>query len=207
MKAENLPALAGSNGYAPGIRVEGIGASEFDQETNHSSLNFHDLLFIVFRHKWKIFVCASAGIIAAAAVYLFAPPVYESEAKLFVRYVVDKSAIDGIDPQIKTPNPQNDSLINSEIEILSSSDSIRKVAEAVGVERIASDSKGDASIEKAIHNIYRALSVAAIKGTNIISVSFRSGDPKLPMQVLQEVINRYFDKHLEVHRTIGAFDF
>ena len=27
------------------------------------------------------------------------------------------------------------------------------------------------------------------------------------MPILQELVKRYFDKHLEVHRSIGAFDF
>ncbi len=82
------------------------------------ALNLHEILFILFRHKWKILLCAAAGMLAAAAVYFLLPPAYESEAKLFVRYVVDKSAIDGLDSQIKTPNPQTDTLINSEVEIL-----------------------------------------------------------------------------------------
>jgi uncharacterized protein involved in exopolysaccharide biosynthesis len=43
--------------------------SEAEYEAQRSGLNFNDVLFILFRHKWKIFLCAAAGVVAAAAVY------------------------------------------------------------------------------------------------------------------------------------------
>ena len=61
-----------------------------------SSLNLQDILYVLFRHKWKIITCATIGSCAAAAVFLLFPTVYESQAKLLVRYVVDTSAIDQV---------------------------------------------------------------------------------------------------------------
>ena len=57
-------------------------------------LNVQDILYVLFKHKWKILLCAAIGIGAAAAVFFRSPTVYESQAKLLVRYVVDTSAID-----------------------------------------------------------------------------------------------------------------
>jgi succinoglycan biosynthesis transport protein ExoP len=208
MKDENLPALTARNGHLATTASEGFSTPELEQrEAAQSGMNVQDILFILFRHKWKTLLCAVAGLLGAAAVYFLLPPVYESEAKLFVRYVVDKSAIDGIDSAIKMPNPQTDTLINSEVEILTSSDLAREVAQAIGVERLVPGAGPNATIEKATQNIFRALDVSVVKGTNIISVSYRSGNPNLPMPILQELVKRYFDKHLEVHRSIGAFDF
>ena len=93
------------------------------------------------------------------------------------------------------------------MEILTSSDLAREVAQAIGVERLVPGAGANATIEKATQNIFRALDVSVVKGTNIISVSYRSSDPNLPMPIVQEIVKRYFDKHLEVHRSIGAFDF
>ena len=45
-----------------------------------------DILFAVFKHKWKILVGALIGFLAAFAVLTFYAPVYESHAKLLVRY-------------------------------------------------------------------------------------------------------------------------
>ena len=55
--------------------------------------------------------------------------------------------------------------------------------------------------------ILKNLEVTVVKGSNIISVSYKNKDPKLAIQVLQELVNRYFDKHLEIHRSLGGFDF
>jgi uncharacterized protein involved in exopolysaccharide biosynthesis len=207
MNTDTLPAITGRNGHVPYMTSEGLPMSDFEPEANSSGLNFHDILFILFRHKWKILICTAAGLLAAAAIYFFLPPVYESEAKLFVRYVVDNSAVDGLESQIKTPNPQTDTLINSEVEILTSSDLIRQVAESVGVDRLVPNAGSKATIDKAVENIFHGLDVSVVKGTNIIIAAFKSGDQKLPMPILQQLVERYFDKHLAVHRSVGAFDF
>ena len=49
--------------------------------------------------------------------------------------------------------------------------------------------------------------VTALKGTNIIMVSYKNPDPELATLVLKELISRYFTKHLDVHRSADAFNF
>src|SRR4029453_10283178 len=51
------------------------------------------------------------------------------------------------------------------------------------------------------------LNVISSKGSNIIFVSYKNHDPQMATLVLQELLSRYFVKHLEVHRSAGAFDF
>ena len=38
-------------------------------------------------------------------------------------------------------------------------------------------------------------------------ISYKNRDPQIATLVLQELLSRYFVKHLEVHRSAGAFDF
>jgi uncharacterized protein involved in exopolysaccharide biosynthesis len=172
------------------------------------SLKLNDVLFILFRHKWKIFLCATAGIAAAVAVYLLLPPLYESQAKLLVRYVVERSTVDALDNSVKTPGSENMNLIKSEVEILTSLDLVMQVAEAVGVERLLRGSSVKDMKAEAVRSILRNLHVTAVSETNIISLSYKNTDPELAVQVLKELVSRYFDKHLEVHRSAtGAFDF
>ena len=179
-----------------------------EDESPQSGLKLNDILFILFRHKWKIILCAATGFVAAAAIYFFLPSLYESQAKLLVRYVVDRSAVDGLDSTAKELGSlPSDNVINSEVEILTSSDLAMQVAETIGVERLLPNSGGKGKIADAARSIEINLQVMAIKGSNIISVSYRNKDPKLAMDVLQEIVTRYFDKHLEVHRSAGAFDY
>jgi polysaccharide biosynthesis transport protein len=207
MKPEKLPAITEDSDHLSAMQVESMNMSDSASEAPRSGLGTYDILFILFKHKWKILMCASGGLLAAAGLYFLLPPMYESQAKLLVRYVVDKSAVDGLDSSSKTMGSPTEGAINSEVEILTSTDLTMQVADAVGVERLAKESGVKATTADVAESIFKGLKVAPVKETNIISVAYQNEDPKLAMQVLQELVTRYFDKHLEVHRSIGAFDF
>jgi uncharacterized protein involved in exopolysaccharide biosynthesis/Mrp family chromosome partitioning ATPase len=166
-------------------------------------LNVHDILYVLFKHKWKILVSAAIGIGAAAAVLFLYPPVYESQAKLLVRYVVDRSTID----QVESKTPGSENLINSEVEILTSWDLATQVAKALGPNRLLPQSGDAADISQAARAVLKGLAVNALRGTNIILVSYKNRDPELSAVVLKELLTRYFTKHLEVHRSADAFNF
>ena len=170
------------------------------------SLTVHDILYVFFKHKWKILLCAAAGICAAAAAYFLRTPVFESEAKLLVRYVVDTSAIDQVDSRA-TIGSSSENLINSEVEILTSWDLAMQVAKAVGPARLLPQSEDATDIAKAARIIRSDMMVTALRGTNIIMVSYKNRDPELATLVLKELISRYFTKHLDVHRSADAFNF
>src|ERR1017187_3556392 len=52
-----------------------------------------DIYFVVFRHKWKIIILTSLGLVAAAVFYFTKQPLYQSEAEIFIRYVTDSHAL------------------------------------------------------------------------------------------------------------------
>ena len=106
-------------------------------------MDAQSILLAIFRHKWKILLLTLLGIAAAATYYTLMPPVFESSAKLLVRYVLERSAIDSVDSKGGAGgNMNNDSTINSELEILTSWDLAAEVAEAIGIERLATKSSG-----------------------------------------------------------------
>src|SRR5438034_11248842 len=92
-------------------------------ELQHSSLNISDILSALFKHKRNILVCVAAGLVAGMAVYLFYPPVYQSEAKLLVRYVLERSSIDAIESALGSASLAQaaaEDLLRSEAEIRTS---------------------------------------------------------------------------------------
>src|SRR5207245_4730422 len=132
------------------------------------------------------------------------------KAKLLVRYLVERSTVDAID------NPTNsgslmgtgrDNVLGSEVEILSSWDLAVEAADAVGPKRLLPNATGVPTKEAAAGTISAGLKVFTYPQSNIIFVSYSNGDPELATLVLNELVNRYFNKHLEVHRSAGAFDF
>jgi uncharacterized protein involved in exopolysaccharide biosynthesis/Mrp family chromosome partitioning ATPase len=177
-------------------------------DVQHPSLNRHDILFALFKHKWKILLCAGAGLAAAATVYFFYPPVYASQAKLLVRYVVERSAVDPIDNTRGSAGlgQASENVLGSEGEILTSWDLAVQTAEAIGPKRLLPSERAPTK-EAAARTIAVGLEMNIHKGTNIIFVSYKNRDPQLTALVLSELVNRYFNKHLEVHRSTGAFDF
>ena len=67
---------------------------------------------------------------------------------------------------------------------------------------------GDAAnVNAGAYVVNAGLDVQARKGSDILFVSYTNSDPNLTTLVLNELVNRYFVKHLEVHRSAEAFDF
>src|SRR5438094_1935431 len=182
--------------------------NQIRETPHHSAMHLSDILFALFKRKWTIILCALLGLIAAAAYCYLFPPAYQSQAKLLVRYVLERSAVDSIDNTTR-PNQSSsgglkttDTVIDAEVQILTSSDLAIQVADAIGPKRFGTPSK-----EAAAGAILSGLQVTPSKGSDVILVSYQNRDPQLATVVLQELLSRYFVKHLEVHRSAGAFDF
>jgi polysaccharide biosynthesis transport protein len=184
---------------------------EHRTEPEHSNFSLNNLLFALFRWKRTILGLTIFGLIAAGAVYFFYPAVYESDARLLVRYVLERSGYDPVD----TLSGQGtrggagltiDAVIAAEVSILTSWDLSVQVAEALGPNRVLPDSKSP-SVVSAAAAINSGLSTTTSKGSNIIAVAYQNKKPEVATAVLNELVTRYFTKHLEVHRSAGAFDF
>jgi len=180
-------------------------------EPEPSNLNLSSILLAVFKWKKTVLISTLAGAIVAAAVYLLWPHSYESDAALLVRYVLDRSAVDpettGAGAVGSLATKTNDTFINAEVSILTSWDLAVQVAEALGPKRVLADAKGNPSINEAAGAIFSGLKVVSTKNSNVIQVSYTNSRPEVATLVLNELVNRYFTKHLEVHRSAGAFDF
>jgi uncharacterized protein involved in exopolysaccharide biosynthesis/Mrp family chromosome partitioning ATPase len=184
---------------------------EHHKEAEPSNLNLSSILLAIFKRKKIILISTAAGAIAAAAVFHFWPRSYESDATLLVRYVLDRSAVD---PESRdgssvgsVATKTTDTFINAEVSILQSWDLAVQVAEALGPKRVLPGAKGNPGISDAAGAISSGLKVVTTKNSNVIQVSYTDSRPGVAVLVLNELVNRYFTKHLEVHRSAGAFDF
>jgi uncharacterized protein involved in exopolysaccharide biosynthesis/Mrp family chromosome partitioning ATPase len=168
-------------------------------------ITFADVLFAIFRHKWKILVMAGAGIIAAAVLPFVMPSMYQSEAKLFVKYVVESKSPGQVgSASLVTADEGN--AINTEMEILTSLDLAQQVADLVGPEKILAKAGGGTNRYVAAALIHKNLIPDAAKGSKVIRVTFKHRDPDVVQSVLKQVIDAYLTRHEEVHRHVGAFD-
>src|SRR3989440_4652182 len=184
---------------------------EHRTEPESSNLNLRNILFAIFKWKRIILGFALLGIVAAAGIYFFYPAVYESDARLLVRYVLERSGVDPVDAISGQGGKSgtgitSDGVIAAEVSIITSWDLSVQVAEALGPNRVLPNVKAP-TVLGAAAAINSGLSTTTAKGSNIIGVSYQNQKPEVATAVLNELVSRYFTKHLEVHRSAGAFDY
>jgi uncharacterized protein involved in exopolysaccharide biosynthesis/Mrp family chromosome partitioning ATPase len=169
-------------------------------------LTLSDIYFTVFRHKRKIILCAALGIVAAVAMYKLDAPPYQSEAKLFVRYIISENKALGPttnDATAKSPDQRGETIMKSEEEILGSLDIAKQVAEAIGAEKILAKAGGGNNLGTAVALVKNGLSIYLAPASSVITVNFRHPDPEIVQPVLREVIERYRKLHVETHTANG----
>jgi len=172
-------------------------------------LTVGDFYYIIFRHKWKILLISGFGVLAAAGLISLTPVRYHSEARLFVKYVVENktpSSAAPSDSKVRTPDERGDTIINTEQEVLSSFDLAKEVAQAVGPDRILGEPGGGTNLSEAATLVERNLTVDVPKNSTVIHLVFAHRDPVITRQVLESVINVYYKLHLKVHGQVGVFD-
>ena len=195
-----------------------------------SGLSLGDVFYVLGKHKWKIIVPTLLALAAGAAYYFRAPVFhYESHAKLLVRYVLNRNAIDDAD-STATPGATRgvDSVMNSQVAILTSRDLARTVVEALKGRKASSgspqDEDGRALIEadpkflariapgysgvaletEATTVIMENLTAEAPRGGNILDLTFKHKDPEVATRVLDYVVKQYLAVHLAIYRSKAA---
>ncbi|MBP8260305.1 MAG: hypothetical protein KA118_11640 [Verrucomicrobia bacterium] len=171
-------------------------------------MNLDDVLYALFRHKWLIFFFTLLGIGAAAYLYLTRPMTYRSEARLIVRYVRDSKTMDASpnSAQVSSPDSRGENILNNEVEILTSFDLARQVAELVGAEKILGSASGSTNPVAAAVAVQKGLVVEIPRKSNSIRLAFEHTDPETAQTILRHAIDLYRRKHAEVHRALGFAD-
>jgi uncharacterized protein involved in exopolysaccharide biosynthesis/Mrp family chromosome partitioning ATPase len=179
-----------------------------ERQNQAAGLNLADIYYILFRHKWKIILLSAAGFLAAALVYLTQPASYTSEAKLFIRYILESRVPSGIagDTQTKTLDTEGANIINSEIEIIKSLDLAVQVAEAIGPEKILGKGSTQTNKYEAAALLRKGLTVAVPPRSDILRITFQYPNREIVQPVLSQLIDAYLRKHVEIHRNVGTFD-
>lgn len=165
-----------------------------------------DVYFAIFRHKWKIIIICLASVVAAAVVYLLNPPIYQSEAQLFIRYITDiRPVIAQVDNS--TLNSVGGGVMNAEISILQSFDLAKQVAATIGPEKILAKSGGGKDLLTAAAVVRSGLVASAAPNSSVLNIMFVHADPAIVQPVLNEVIADYMGMHTEIHGSLGSDDF
>jgi succinoglycan biosynthesis transport protein ExoP len=173
------------------------------------SFNIGDIYYLLFKHKWKIILFTLMGVVASLVVFLRTHGVYQSEAALLVRYVSDMNVLDTMSTgeRITAPGRGGENVINSEIAILSSRDLVEKVIDEMGVGRFALESTNALDRARIAKNVMSAVKIEAPKNSNVIRIVFNGPAPEIAQEFLRRLTESYLQKHVEIHRQAGAYEF
>ncbi|RYD31715.1 MAG: hypothetical protein EOP86_17310 [Verrucomicrobiaceae bacterium] len=164
-----------------------------------------DLLIIFFRHKKKIIFLTLLGLAGGVAVYSKKPIIYQSQAKLLVKYVISRNDLGEYESEVGISSRSYRTSLDAEKQILSSQDLFTKVAETVGSEKILPADAAVKSIAAAAAAIQNNLLVENSRESQIITLSYSDRSAEVPAEVLKEFIRQYFIRHLAIHRPGSAW--
>jgi succinoglycan biosynthesis transport protein ExoP len=177
------------------------------KRNHHQSEGFNlgDIYFVIFRQKWIILGGFVAGLLAVAALFIIKPAQYESEAQLLVRYVMDKT-LSSTDNDMSMRSPERgDTIMDTEIAIMTSPDLAQQVVEDVGASNILATVGGGNNTNSAAQVILKNLTIDPVTRGSILHVTYRSSDPDVAQSVLREIIRDYYKKHAQMHQAAGVF--
>jgi uncharacterized protein involved in exopolysaccharide biosynthesis len=205
------------------MQTETKSSSDPNPNLSEPIADLEEVFLMLWRQRGKIL---TLGLVAMAGGILLArnSSLFESSAKIYVRYVQDTSPIDALERRPVEEDSLRSRVINNEIEILTSADVAKETALSIGTDRIAAaatkpkpapfgkwsgkppESPDRVSPEVAGEILSRGLQVDPKKDSAIIQITYRNSEADLTSLVLEQLIHSYFDKHLEIHRpAAGTF--
>jgi uncharacterized protein involved in exopolysaccharide biosynthesis len=133
------------------------------------------------------------------------PPTYQAEARLLVRMGrenVYRSEVGGDKSQILSVN--NEEIVNSETNILTSRDLIEKVVSSLTIAQLYPDlaestPRRGTPLDAAVERFGKALSVEGIKKSTVIQISLQHKDPRMAAKALNLLVDYFKEKHLQAY--------
>jgi uncharacterized protein involved in exopolysaccharide biosynthesis len=164
-----------------------------------------DILTALFKHKTKIIIVFLLvfGIVAG---YVFTlVPLYEAQSSLILKLGREHIFRPEVGKESQIVEFNEEAAVQSEIEIISSKDLIRRVVSSLGVEKVypefldPSDSEFSTNpLEKAVGTFRGKLLAKPIKGSNVLEISYKNPRPAVAAEALNLLIEYLKEKHLQV---------
>lgn len=177
------------------------------------SPSLRDVVAIFFRQRRVWLISFSIIFLVILAWGIFSPS-YQAEMKVLVR----KGRLD----PVLTPTPTQSPLIddeqvteeelNSEVELMQDPDILREVVTNSGLLsgwRMPWNLGGSDEIRlaRAVRRLAKQLDVEAVKKSALITVTYDSSNPERTAAVLQSLAAAYLEKHQQIRRPSGQFNF
>jgi len=178
-------------------------------EEQNQAGSLRDFLTVLFKHKNTILIIFFTVVTVVTIGSFLLPPTYEAKSSLLVKfgreYIYRPEVGERVSSDMRPLIPLNqEEVINSEMQILTSRDLIEKVINTINVENIYPDlvenpSKMITPLEAAILQFEKKLSVEGVKRSSVIQISFQHKDPRVAAKAANLLVDFLKEKHLQVY--------
>lgn len=178
----------------------------------HQTSVFRYILFLMFKHKYKIVLATLATLASVIWVTSRSQYLYEASASVLVKFRSDYRPHDATSPSQGQVNAERQGGISNEIEILTSHDLIEQVIATSGVghlypELVRFPLQDTTFVGKATLTFREHLSVRQVDGSDVIRVAFQHRHPRIASEVVNLLIQLYQKKHQQTFSTPTAVTF
>lgn len=170
--------------------------------------NLRDILTIIFKHKYIILIASLIIFIGTVIYALSIQRLYEARSILLIKMGREyQPRPEDMGSPMSSVTPQT--VINGEISILSSLDLYSRLINKMGAVNIypslANMSKGNISAENAaIRILQKDIKIRNIPNSSLIEVSYTHTNPEMVAGVINQLVELYKEKHLEIFSSEGT---
>jgi uncharacterized protein involved in exopolysaccharide biosynthesis len=157
----------------------------------------------IFSH-WRLAFASFVvvfGVFAAAA--LLTPPQYQSDTKILIKNdrVTPLLGPDQHTTSVIYPDQISEGRLNSEIELLTSTDLLRQVIHQTGLQAADGAHRSDNQL---LRDLQKHLTVKPVKKSNLIQVHFTWSDPNTAFTVVKTLSALYLDSRVRLNGAAGT---
>ena len=167
------------------------------------NLSLHGLIEALFRHKGVFTRVFTTVIGLTILVTTVMPRAFESRMKILVENARKNVSITPEKTErVITNDAVTEEEINSEVELIDSNDLMEAVSQ-----KLDGAPSDPARLEAAVASLQKRLKINPVRKSNVIEVEYLDRSPQRATRVLQLLSAEYLNKHLQLQRPIGAFEF
>lgn len=205
------------NGYGNGGNGgngNGNGNGPHELRSASAKEQLFEILHVVFK-RWRLIaglfaVVALSGLLAV----LSRGPQFSASGKVMITSDRADATIQPTDADSLALLRLNEAVVNSEVHVVQSRELLEQVVRGLALARaggnvmnIANAADDREAISERAIRIRNRLKVTPIRNSNVIQISFGSGDPSQAAQVVNRIIDEYLAFHAIVHSQQGLTGF
>ncbi|NIM98373.1 MAG: hypothetical protein GTO24_09935 [candidate division Zixibacteria bacterium] len=184
------------------------------QDLAVTPVQIRTILYMIRKHKWKISAVFLVSVIAVTISTLMATPIYRASSKLLVKagrediYVSPATSSPAVVDRLR-----DGGRVGAEIAILKNLNLVVDFVDRFGVGALydypdrtlkgklfkENREREIPSVRQAQKSVLRNLEVSSVPNSNVFNVGFTWPDPVIAADVVNQLVDLYLVKHLEVH--------